>query len=233
MVKYLRESIVEALRCIGPLSPFDLKGVLDEPELPLACVAYHVTVLVRDEVVARCRKRAGIFQEELSTRTGLHRTEIGMLERGARLAQLNTLIKLAGGLEVEPSELLEGLSWRPGRVRPGRFKNRPSLSGPRRRCRSSRHFWSSSPSPGRCRANRRRRCGSRNRPRRSSSCCDRLRDRGWRDPLARAAGELDPQPDDGRDPARGRDICPHRSRRQPRPRRHSSPARWPPAWLQS
>lgn len=72
--------------------------------------------------LARCRKRAGISQEELSVRAGLHRTEIGALERGLRLAQLDTLIKLAGGLEVESSELLEGLLWRPGQERVGSFE---------------------------------------------------------------------------------------------------------------
>ncbi len=72
--------------------------------------------------LVRCRKRAGISQEELSVRAGLHRTEIGALERGLRLAQLDTLIKLVGGLEVESSELLEGLFWRPGQERVGSFE---------------------------------------------------------------------------------------------------------------
>lgn len=52
-----RESIVEALRWIGPLSPTDLKGVLNDPELHLACVAYHVTVLVREEVIKEVERR--------------------------------------------------------------------------------------------------------------------------------------------------------------------------------
>jgi hypothetical protein len=52
-----RESIVEALRWIGPLSPPDLKGVLNDPELHLAYVAYHVTVLVREEVAIEVEQR--------------------------------------------------------------------------------------------------------------------------------------------------------------------------------
>jgi hypothetical protein len=40
-----RESIVEALRWIGPLSAADLKGVLDDPEFRLAYIAYHLTAL--------------------------------------------------------------------------------------------------------------------------------------------------------------------------------------------
>lgn len=64
--------------------------------------------------LARCRRRADLSQEELGILASLHRTEIGMLERGTRLARLDTLIKLAGALEISPIDLLEGLDWRPG-----------------------------------------------------------------------------------------------------------------------
>jgi hypothetical protein len=53
-----RESIVEALRWIGPLSAPDLKGVLDDPEFHLAYVAYHVTTLVREEVLTEIGERS-------------------------------------------------------------------------------------------------------------------------------------------------------------------------------
>jgi transcriptional regulator with XRE-family HTH domain len=74
------------------------------------------------ENLVRCRRRARYSQEELSVLAGLHRTEIGVLERGERLPRLDTLVKLAGGLEVESSELLEGLLWRPGQERVGSFE---------------------------------------------------------------------------------------------------------------
>lgn len=77
--------------------------------------------------LAHARKRAGISQEELGFRASLHRTKIGQLERGMRLARIDTLIKLAGALDAEPGELLAGLSWRPGGTRLGRFK--PDDSG--------------------------------------------------------------------------------------------------------
>lgn len=71
--------------------------------------------------LARCRKRAGISQEALSFLASVHRTAIGQLERGERVARIDTLIKLAGSLGVDPGELLTGLSWEPGGTRPGSF----------------------------------------------------------------------------------------------------------------
>ncbi|HWI96183.1 MAG TPA: helix-turn-helix transcriptional regulator [Solirubrobacterales bacterium] len=71
--------------------------------------------------LSRLRERAGITQEELAFRASLHRTEIGLLERGGRVPKIDTLAKLAGALEVEPGALFEGIGWRPGVVRVGRF----------------------------------------------------------------------------------------------------------------
>lgn len=61
-------------------------------------------------------------QEELSIRASLHRTEISQLERGLRVARIDTLAKLCGGLEVDPGELMAGIAWSPGSVRPGSFR---------------------------------------------------------------------------------------------------------------
>lgn len=72
--------------------------------------------------LARCRKQADLSQDELSVRASLHRTEISQLERGLRLARVDTLIKLAGSLEVSADELLVGMSWDPGGTRVGRFR---------------------------------------------------------------------------------------------------------------
>src|SRR3954451_1628593 len=69
----------------------------------------------------RCRRRAALLQEELGARAGLHRTEIGMLEHGTRLARVDTLMKLAGSLDVSPAELLEGIHWTPGTSSEGGF----------------------------------------------------------------------------------------------------------------
>ncbi|HSS32898.1 MAG TPA: helix-turn-helix transcriptional regulator [Solirubrobacterales bacterium] len=66
------------------------------------------------ENLIRCRKRAGISQEELGIRASLHRTEISQLERGLRIARIDTLVKLAGALSIPPYELIDGIAWTPG-----------------------------------------------------------------------------------------------------------------------
>lgn len=62
------------------------------------------------------RRRAGLTQEELACRAGLHRIEIGYLEHRRRLPRLDTLVRLCQGLEVSPNELLEGVEWKRGQV---------------------------------------------------------------------------------------------------------------------
>ena len=74
----------------------------------------------------RVRKEAGISQEELSIAASVHRTEVSQLERGLRIIRIDTLMKIAGALEVSPCELLSGLEWTPGSMRVGSFRARPS-----------------------------------------------------------------------------------------------------------
>lgn len=77
------------------------------------------------ENLARCRKRAAMSQEELGIGASLHRTEISQLERGLRVARIDTLVKLAGALGVSPCELIEGIEWSPGSTMTGRFMLAP------------------------------------------------------------------------------------------------------------
>lgn len=72
--------------------------------------------------LARCRKRAKLSQEELAVRASLHRTAVGQLERGERVARVDTLIKLAGSLGIPPGELLDGMGWAPGGTTMGQFE---------------------------------------------------------------------------------------------------------------
>ncbi len=58
----------------------------------------------------QARTRAGLSQEGLGEVVELHRTEISLLERAARDPRLATIVKLARGLGISPSELLKGVS---------------------------------------------------------------------------------------------------------------------------
>jgi transcriptional regulator with XRE-family HTH domain len=69
----------------------------------------------------RVRRAAGVSQDELAVRASVHRTEISQLERGLRVARIDTLVKLAASLEASPAELLAGIAWKPGEQRRGRF----------------------------------------------------------------------------------------------------------------
>ncbi len=71
--------------------------------------------------LAAARRRAGLSQEEAAIRASLHRTEIGLLERGERTPRIDTAIRLAGALGVPCEELFEGIEWTPGSARRGSF----------------------------------------------------------------------------------------------------------------
>lgn len=73
------------------------------------------------ENLRRCRRRADLSQEELGLRSSLHRTEIGLLERGARVPRIDTLVKISSALAIPPSELIEGIEWTPGSSTSGKF----------------------------------------------------------------------------------------------------------------
>jgi hypothetical protein len=48
----VRESIMEAIRWIGPLSAPDLKAVLEQPEFHLSYIAYHLRALAKEGVLS-------------------------------------------------------------------------------------------------------------------------------------------------------------------------------------
>lgn len=78
------------------------------------------------ENLRRVRKREDFSQERLARRASLHRTEIGLLEKGARVCRVDTLVRLAGGMGVPPGELLDGIEWIPGPETDGTFTFSPS-----------------------------------------------------------------------------------------------------------
>lgn len=63
--------------------------------------------------LAKQRQVAGLSQEELAFRAAVHRTQVSLLEGGDRLPRFETLIKLAGALEVSVDTLTAGIVWEP------------------------------------------------------------------------------------------------------------------------
>jgi DNA-binding XRE family transcriptional regulator len=57
------------------------------------------------------RTERGLSQDVLARRTDLHTTAIARFERGAREPRLTTILRLARGLEVPPSALMDELRW--------------------------------------------------------------------------------------------------------------------------
>jgi transcriptional regulator with XRE-family HTH domain len=73
------------------------------------------------ENLKRARADAALSQEEVGIRAALHRTEIGLLERGERTPRIDTLVKLAGAVGAPVGDLLLGLGWEPADTQPGQF----------------------------------------------------------------------------------------------------------------
>lgn len=59
----------------------------------------------------RMRRGAFMSQFDLSRRTGLHHTEISLLERGQRLPRIDTCIRIVEGTNADPALLFEGIAW--------------------------------------------------------------------------------------------------------------------------
>lgn len=60
------------------------------------------------------RRKAGLTQQELADWVGMNRTALSVLERGLRLPRLDTILRLAAGLEVRSGDLVEWMWWVPG-----------------------------------------------------------------------------------------------------------------------
>jgi transcriptional regulator with XRE-family HTH domain len=57
----------------------------------------------------RRRTAAGLSQQQLADRTGLHPTEISRLERAVREPRLGTMVRLARGMNVGLESLVTGI----------------------------------------------------------------------------------------------------------------------------
>lgn len=57
----------------------------------------------------REREKRELSQEDLGYASGLHRTEVSLLEREGREPRLSTIVRLARALKIEPTDLLKGI----------------------------------------------------------------------------------------------------------------------------
>lgn len=83
------------------------------------------------ELLKAARAKAGVTQEDLAHRSGLDRTTVSQVERGEASPRLNTLIRLAGGLAIEPADLIPSIRWTPPSDGPrptGRFEVQSEIS---------------------------------------------------------------------------------------------------------
>jgi transcriptional regulator with XRE-family HTH domain len=75
----------------------------------------------------RCRKAAGLTQEQLGHLADLHPTYISLLERGERNPGFEIQAKLISAMGIEANDLYRGFTWvPPGVGREGRFTYGPT-----------------------------------------------------------------------------------------------------------
>jgi transcriptional regulator with XRE-family HTH domain len=67
----------------------------------------HKHILLKfGKKLQKVRKSKGVTQEELASMLSMHRTYIGLIERGERNPTIRTLYKIAKALKVNGSDLL-------------------------------------------------------------------------------------------------------------------------------
>lgn len=71
--------------------------------------ALNETTRVFGERVRERRLELGLSQEAAAVRCGIHWTQLGKVERGQRSLRLETIVKIAEGLHIDPGVLVGGL----------------------------------------------------------------------------------------------------------------------------
>jgi transcriptional regulator with XRE-family HTH domain len=70
-------------------------------------LASNLTETRLGQVIKRRRVVAGLSQEELAERAGVHRTYVSQLERGIKSPSVRILDRMAAALDCEAWELLQ------------------------------------------------------------------------------------------------------------------------------
>lgn len=71
--------------------------------------ALNETTRVFGERVRDRRQELGLSQEAAAVRCGIHWTQLGKVERGQRSLRLETIVKIAAGLDIDAGGLVSGL----------------------------------------------------------------------------------------------------------------------------
>ncbi len=71
--------------------------------------ALNDTTRVFGQRVRERRLELGLSQEAAAVRCGIHWTQLGKVERGQRSLRLETIVKIAAGLDIDPGQLVTGL----------------------------------------------------------------------------------------------------------------------------
>jgi ribosome-binding protein aMBF1 (putative translation factor) len=79
--------------------------VSDDPSKP----ALNETTRVFGERVRSRRLALGLSQEAAAVRCGIHWTQLGKVERGQRSLRLETIVKIAVGLDIDAGDLVTEL----------------------------------------------------------------------------------------------------------------------------
>ena len=82
----------------------------DDPSKP----ALNETTRVFGERVRNRRLALGLSREAAAVRCGIHWTQLGKVERGQRSLRLETIVKIAEGLDIDVGELVTKLPVPPG-----------------------------------------------------------------------------------------------------------------------
>jgi transcriptional regulator with XRE-family HTH domain len=61
------------------------------------------------KIISGLRQSAGLSQEELAHRAGIHRTYVSQIERGLKSPTIVMLLKLSKALDTTPSKIMRQL----------------------------------------------------------------------------------------------------------------------------
>lgn len=74
------------------------------------------SAIIFGNIITKYREKLGISQDDLAHRSKIDRSYVGRVERGERNPTINMLLKLASGLDVPASLLIQELEEKLGDV---------------------------------------------------------------------------------------------------------------------